>query len=142
MDWRKWCLFPVISYVPIGFNTIHMTAQLMKNLSAMQDRFDSWVGKIHWRRDRLPTPVFWPREFYRLYSPWGCKESDMTEWLSHRPIALKFLFLAKPSFSFKLLEISTLMSYKHFKFYVQVITLTYFSHNILTSSLPHLKNSK
>ena len=19
--------------------------------------FDSWVGKIHWRRDRLPTPV-------------------------------------------------------------------------------------
>ena len=22
------------------------------------DRFDSWVGKIHWRRDRLPTPVF------------------------------------------------------------------------------------
>ena len=20
--------------------------------------FDSWVGKIHWRRDRLPTPVF------------------------------------------------------------------------------------
>ena len=21
-------------------------------------RFDSWVRKIHWRRDRLPTPVF------------------------------------------------------------------------------------
>ena len=21
-------------------------------------RFDSWVGKIRWRRDRLPTPVF------------------------------------------------------------------------------------
>ena len=21
-------------------------------------RFNSWVGKIHWRRDRLPTPVF------------------------------------------------------------------------------------
>ena len=20
--------------------------------------FDSWVGKIRWRRDRLPTPVF------------------------------------------------------------------------------------
>ena len=20
--------------------------------------FDSWVGTIHWRRDRLPTPVF------------------------------------------------------------------------------------
>ena len=29
--------------------------------------------------ERLPTPVFWPGEFHELYSPWGCKESDMTE---------------------------------------------------------------
>ena len=34
-------------------------AQLVKNLRAMQEtRFDSWVKKIHWRRDRLPTLVF------------------------------------------------------------------------------------
>ena len=44
--------------------------------------FDPWVGKIPWRRDRLPTPVFWPGKFHGLYSPWGCKESDMTERLS------------------------------------------------------------
>ena len=25
------------------------------------------------------TPAFWPGEFHGLYSPWGCKESDMTE---------------------------------------------------------------
>ena len=31
------------------------------------------------RRERLPTPVFWPGEFHELYSPWGHKESDMTE---------------------------------------------------------------
>ena len=36
-----------------------------------------------WRRERLPTPVFWPGEFHGLYSPWGCKESDTTEQLSH-----------------------------------------------------------
>ena len=24
------------------------------------------VGKIPWRRERLPTPVFWPREFHGL----------------------------------------------------------------------------
>ena len=30
----------------------------------------------------LPTPVFWPGEFHRLYSPWGRKESDTTERLS------------------------------------------------------------
>ena len=36
-----------------------LVAQLVKNLPAMQEtRFDSWVRKIPWRRDRLPTPVF------------------------------------------------------------------------------------
>ena len=33
-------------------------------------------------RKRLPTPVFWPGEFHGLYSPWGHKESDMTECFS------------------------------------------------------------
>ena len=27
----------------------------------------------------LPIPLFWPGEFHGLYSPWGHKESDMTE---------------------------------------------------------------
>ena len=40
---------------------------------------DPRVGKTPWRRERLPTPVFWPAEFHGLYSPWGCKESDTTE---------------------------------------------------------------
>ena len=36
-----------------------LIAQLVKKLPAMQrPRFNSWVGKICWRRDRLPTPVF------------------------------------------------------------------------------------
>ena len=36
-----------------------LIAQLVKKLPAMQrPRIDSWVGKICWRRDRLPTPVF------------------------------------------------------------------------------------
>ena len=40
-----------------------LRAQLVKNLPALQETwvrflFDSWVGKILWRRDRLPTPVF------------------------------------------------------------------------------------
>ena len=35
-----------------------MVAQLVKNLPAMEETwFNSWVGKIPWRRDRLPTPV-------------------------------------------------------------------------------------
>ena len=36
-----------------------LVAQLVKNLlQCRRPLFDSWVGKIHWRRDRLPTPVF------------------------------------------------------------------------------------
>ena len=35
-----------------------LIAQLVKNPLAMQEsRFDSWIGRIRWRRDRLPTPV-------------------------------------------------------------------------------------
>ena len=60
-----------------------LTVQLVKNLTAMQE---NWVGKISWRRKRLPTPVFWPGEFHGLSSPWGCKESDTTE-----PLSLSYL---------------------------------------------------
>ena len=28
----------------------------------------SWVGKIPWKREQLPTPVFWPGEFHGLQS--------------------------------------------------------------------------
>ena len=36
-----------------------LVAQLIKNLPAMRETLvDSWVRKICWRRDRLPTPVF------------------------------------------------------------------------------------
>ena len=46
--------------------------------------FDSWVWKIPWRRERLPTLVFWPGEFHGLYMTmeWGHKESDTTERVS------------------------------------------------------------
>ena len=29
--------------------------------------FNTWIGTIPWRRERLPTPVFWPGEFQGLY---------------------------------------------------------------------------
>ena len=73
---------------------------------------DPWVRKIPWRRAWQPTPVFLPGEslwteepgglqsmgLQRVghdwvtnaktwcmgYSPWGCKESDTTEWLTLR----------------------------------------------------------
>ena len=52
-----------------------------------QTEFDPWVRKIPWRREWLPTLGFLPGESHEQrslvgYSPWGCKESDMTERLS------------------------------------------------------------
>ena len=44
--------------------------------------FDPWVGKILWRRERLPTSVFCSGAFYGRYSLWVHKESDTTEQLS------------------------------------------------------------
>ena len=49
--------------------------------------FDPWVGKNAWRRAWQPTPVFLPEESPWTkepvgYSPWCCKELDMTERLS------------------------------------------------------------
>ena len=47
-------------------------------------RFDSWVGKIPWKRKWQPTPVFLPEKFHGQShlagnSLRGCNESDKTE---------------------------------------------------------------
>ena len=41
--------------------------------------FNPWVMKIPWRRAWQLTLVFLPGKSLAGYSPWGCKESDMTE---------------------------------------------------------------
>ena len=49
--------------------------------------FNPWGGKIPWRREWLPIPVFLPGKFHGQrglvsYSPWDDKESDAVEQLS------------------------------------------------------------
>ena len=64
-------------------NWAFFVAQSVKNLPAMwRPGFNPWVGKIPWRRERLPTPEFWPGKFHGLYTPWGHQESDTAERLS------------------------------------------------------------
>ena len=46
------------------FNMLSRLVIAFQNLPAMQE---IWVGKIPWRGKRLPTQVFWPREFHGLY---------------------------------------------------------------------------
>ena len=71
----------------------------MVKKSACQCRrsgFDPWVGKIPWRRERLPTSVFLPGKFHGQrvlagYSPWSCKELDMAEQLTLTYLMLRML---------------------------------------------------
>ena len=58
---------------PLQYSWTSLVAQLERIcLPCGRLGFNPWVGKI---------PVFWPGEFHGLYSPEGCKVSDMTEGL-------------------------------------------------------------
>ena len=65
---------------PLQYSWAFLVAQLVKNLTA---RWETWVRspgwEVVWRRERLPTPVFWPGEFHGLSSLWGHKELDTSE---------------------------------------------------------------
>ena len=59
--------------------------------------FDSWVGKISWRRAWQPTLVFLLGESHEQrnlegYSPWGLKESETTETKHPQRAILRVLF--------------------------------------------------
>ena len=63
-------------------------ALVVKKPLSMQEMKVTWVlsraGKIPWSRKWQLTPVFSPGKFHGQrslagYSPWGPKESDMTE---------------------------------------------------------------
>ena len=56
----------------------------INNLPARICRFNPWVRKITWRWKWQPIPIFLPGKPHGQrslvgYSPWGRKESDMTE---------------------------------------------------------------
>ena len=65
-----------------------LVAQTVKSLQRGRPGFSPWVGKILWRRKWQPTPVFLPGKSHGQRSlagcsPWGHKESDRTERLTH-----------------------------------------------------------
>ena len=62
-------------------------------MQCRRPRFNSWVRKICWKRDKLPIPLSWPGEFHGLYSPWGLKESYTTEGIFIYLFILNFIIL-------------------------------------------------
>ena len=62
--------------------------RLRRRRRCKRQGFHPWVGKISWRRKWQPSLVFLLGKLHGQrslegYSPWDCKESDMTEWLRH-----------------------------------------------------------
>ena len=68
---------------PLQYSWDSLVAQLEKNLPAI---CETWVQFLGWEdpleKGTATHSRFWPGEFHLLYSPWGRKESDMTERLS------------------------------------------------------------
>ena len=66
---------------------------MIKNLPVMQE---TWVQSLGWedpwRKERLPTPIFWPREFHGQrslagYSPWGLRvRHDWATFTEHTTV--------------------------------------------------------
>ena len=70
-------------------NWASLVAQLVKNLSVMQE---TWVQYLGWEdaleKGMATPPVFLPGESHGQrslagYSPWGCQESATTEQLTY-----------------------------------------------------------
>ena len=81
-------LYRVLGFVgrpDTPFNFLHgLPGWLSDKESTCQFRrcgFNSWVGKICWRRKWLPTPIYLSGKSHRQrslmsYSPWGCKRVE------------------------------------------------------------------
>ena len=58
-----------------SFNPLYLSYNINHNFMVQPVMQEIWVQSLGWedpqRRERLPTPVFWPGEFYGLYSPWS-----------------------------------------------------------------------
>ena len=70
--------------------------------------FKPQFGKIPWRRERLPTPVFWPGDLYGLYSSWVTKSQT---WLNSTHQAS--LSITNSRSLLKLMSIESVMPFNH-----------------------------
>ena len=89
IHWSQWCNLTISSSVtPFSLGLPRWCIGKKSDCQSRKRKrlgFDSWLRKIPWRRATWqPTPVFLPGKSHakrslEVYSPCGCKESDMTE---------------------------------------------------------------
>ena len=67
---------------PLRYSWASLVAQLVKNLPAMQE---TWVWSLGWEnpleKGKVTHSSILAWKFHEPYSPWGCEELDVTEWL-------------------------------------------------------------
>ena len=93
----------LFGFIPHSYGA-SLVAQMVKKkkkicLQYRRPGFYSWVGKIPGEENGNPLqyPRILPGEFHGQrslagYSPWSCKESDMTEWLTPATVKTSFYF--------------------------------------------------
>ena len=84
--WLSVCLFK-FHLLNWAFIFLMLSFLMLSFMQCRRPGFDPWIGKVPWRREWLPSPVFLPGEFHGQrsladYSSWGHKELEMTEWLT------------------------------------------------------------
>ena len=85
---KRWHLRSLRLCIDVGFGWTSMVAQTVKNLPKM---WGTWVQFLSWadavekgmvtHSSNLGNPH--GQRSLEGYSPWVCKKSDMTEWLTH-----------------------------------------------------------
>ena len=120
--------FLPLQLLPHLFPFLHLSgaslvSQMVKNLDykAGVPAFDPWVGKIPWRKEWRPTPMFLPGEFHGQrnlvgYSPWGRRRVPHN-WMTNSLLLYLLIY-------FNLL--SSLLSPKHVIFITFLLLSTLF----------------
>ena len=96
-------LFKIFSILLIELGLPRWLRKWRICLQWRRPRFNSWVGKIPWRREWLPTPVFLPGESHGQRSLVGYTVRGVTKsWTTERLtfIGLPFLIIWKFLFQF------------------------------------------
>ena len=113
------------------------------NLNTLGNNLLNKSRGFMWRRKWQTTPIFLPGEFHGQrslegYSPWGCKELEMTEWLTHTRLMYNFICLYFYKFHSlpELLKYFILASHQISLLYTFVIQIVFL--NILHSILGDL----
>ena len=122
---QSWWSWPYCVFHSPGHHWASLVAQMVKNLTAMQE---TWVRSLGWENPleegMQPTPIFLPGESHGQrslvgYSPWGYEESDTTEHTQTYTHTRAYMFV------FNIAEIILAMSFLHSFFTWQYIISSY-----------------